>query len=97
MNLYNIHVTKRKTIIIYFCGNKIIGVPLSCSTLKIIMYNGINYIGVLERGNVWCISWKYGLHLGELCVVCQVETEIDCLKETLEKWEKATFTCFEED
>jgi len=95
MNLYNIHVTERKTIIIYFCGNKIIGVPLSYSTLKVIMYSGINYIGVLEKGNVWCTSWKYDLHFGKLCVVCQIETEMECLKETLLEWEKATFTCFE--
>ena len=87
MNLYNIHVTERKTIIIYFCGNKIIGVPLSYSALKVEMYNGLAYIGDLEKGGVWCTSWRYGLHLGKLCVVCQVETEIECLKAVLSEKE----------
>ena len=83
---FNIHVTEQETVLC-FCENIIIGVPLSCSTLKVIIYSGINYIGVLEKGNVWCTSWRYGLHLGKLCVVCQVETEIECLKAVLSEKE----------
>jgi len=79
---YHIHVTENETIL-YFCEDKIIGVPLSFSSLKVEMYNGLAYIGDLEKGGVWCTEWRYGLHLGKLCVVCQVETEIDFLKAAL--------------
>ena len=80
---FNIHVTEQETVLYYFCEDKIIGVHLSYSPLRIEMYNGLAYIGDLKKGNVWCTEWEYKSYYGELYITCQVDAEIDCLEQVI--------------
>ena len=73
--LFGIRVSEYKTTLFFLDEHRGLeyDAPLAFGPLKVAIYKGHTFVGLLSEGWIKCTSWKYRVKFGKLEVVCQIE------------------------